>query len=152
MLDQFIFSDGEAMPNAGSAYSTSWLDLGAIIEVHTVDAGTATAVNQFGPVDGRLWFVSRILVPGTGTSIKVMLYDCATTGGTYLQTDLQSPVITVAGDYLTAGKTIIAVPLPRRLRRFLKVYMTADGDMSDGTINSHLEYGTMHQDEAIFRV
>ncbi len=74
---------------------------------------------------------------GTGT-IVFKLQDCDTEGGTYV--DVNASKSYDADVELTRGANV-RVPLPEKIRRFVKVAWTVTGTLSAGSISSNLAIG-----------
>lgn len=149
MLDQnLIFSDAQnIVANATTADSTNVIDLGALVDHR------GTALNTFGPENGRLWLhVSIGTAPDAGTGIQCELQDCATEGGTYKNTGIGLNDA-IPNATLVAGYTMLKVPLPPGLMRYLKILYTTTGNHtgSAGKINARLEYGSQSEDVAPYR-
>ena len=141
------FSDAQVITaNATTVASTNVIDQGALTDFK------AAAMAQFGPENGKIWVVVTMSVlPTAGTSMYLDLEDCATAGGTYTPTgigvDLANsiPIAT-----LVAGYTLLAVPLPPRVKRFLRILYTTVGDHtgSAGAVDARLQAGH-HSDGTI---
>lgn len=137
---ELIFSDGQVITaNATTVASTNVIDQGALTDFK------ATALAQFGPENGKIWVVvSMAILPDQGTGLYLDLEDCATEGGTYTPTGIGVDVanaIPIAT--LVAGYTLLAVPLPPRLKRFLRILYTTTGDhtSSVGAVDARLQAG-----------
>lgn len=149
MIDKnTIFSNGQSIvANATTVTSTNLIDLGA----QTDDRGVA--LNSFGVVNGKIWLnVSVGVQPTQGTGIQVELTDCDTEGGTYKATGIGVNAA-IPNATLTDGYTILSVPLPQNVRRYLKMLYTTTGNHtgSAGTINANLSYGTQSENVAPYR-
>jgi hypothetical protein len=152
MLDsQLIFSDGQIIvANATTVVSANVVDLGPL----TDDRGTSK--NQFGPISNNLWFaVTCGITPTAGTALYLELTDCATADGTFKPTGIgidSANAITIAT--MVPGYTLIKVPLPPSLRRYLQILYTTTGNWtgSVGTFYARIEMGTQHGDTAPWRV
>lgn len=153
MLDyKLIFDDGTTaiVANATSQNSPNLIDQGALVD----DRGTA--LNSFGPENGKLRLVVRSAVlPTAGTALYLDLMDCATEGGTYKVTGIgvaSGNAIPIAT--LVAGYTLLDVALPPGLMRYLKIRYTTTGNHtgSAGCMFAHLEYGTMSENVTPHRV
>ncbi len=148
MIDDQVFSDAQPITaNATTVASTNVVDLGALVD------DRSTAKNAFGPENGKSRLVISIGVkPDAGAGIQAELQDCATADGTFKATGIGlNDAIPIAT--LVAGYTMLNIPLPASLRRFLRVLYTTTGDHSAsvGTVNARLEMGSMSEDVAPYR-
>lgn len=145
---QLIFSDGQVITaNATTVVSTNLIDTGAVTD------HKGTALNAFGPENGETrLIVTAKVTPTAGTGLQVELQDCATVDGTYKSTGIGiNDAIPIAT--LVPGYEILNVPLPRGLRRFLKLLYTTTGDhtASVGSVNAAIMTGSTTKNQTPYR-
>jgi len=144
---QLIFSEAQAITaNATDAASTNVVDLGALVD------HKGASLNTWGPENGDIRLIITVdTKPTAGTGIKAELHDSAdnsTFKPTGIGLDAAIPNAT-----LKAGYEMLNVPLPKGLRRYLKVVYTTTGDhsASDGKVNAYLATGVTTQNQTPYR-
>ena len=150
MLDvNNVFSDAQSIvANATTVYSDNLIDQGALV----TDRGVA--LNQYGPENHKMMLhVSIAVAPTAGTGIQCELVDCATVNGSYKPTGIGLNDA-IPNATLVAGYSMLKVPLPATLMRYLKILYTTTGNHtgSAGTVNARLEYGSQSDDVVPYRV
>lgn len=145
---QLIFSAAQVITaNATTVDSTNVIDTGAVTD------HKGTALLAFGPENGncRLVITAKV-TPTAGTGLQAELHDCATVDGTYKATGIGiNDAIPVAT--LVPGYEILNVPLPRGLRRFLKVVYTTTGNHTGslGSVNAAIATGSTTKNQTPYR-
>ena len=144
MVDEkYTFSNAQKVTADGTTEdSTNQVDLGDIED----DRASDVLARGRGPVNGELRLIVSMGVLNTsvGTSLAVALQDATATGGSFAAVSpypIGTAAIAVAS--LVAGFVLMDVPLPRSLRRALKLVYTTVGDWTtnQGTLNAFIYYG-----------
>lgn len=134
MLDaKLLFAEDLAPGAVGAHDSTNIVDLGIGTD------GFGTAANSDPGAGGDLFL--NIVIPtaiaatGGAATVAWKLQHCATVGGSYEDTNIQTPAIAKAS--LTAGKVVCSQSLPAGLMRFLKLVCTvATNDITSGAYSA----------------
>jgi hypothetical protein len=147
---QLLFSDGQSITaNATTVDSTNIVDLGVTYD-HVGSVNLAS-----GPEGGRDRLIVTVKAqPTAGTGLYFELYDCATEGGSYTPTGIgidAANAIPIAT--LVPGYEMLNVPLPRGLKRFLKLIYTTTGNHtgSAGTVNAGIMPGVTTRNQTPYR-
>lgn len=127
-IDTMVFSDAQAITLSGNTTGTNILDM----EFADPNLGAGTP----------LWLWCRVgttLVEVTSGSdtLQGILYDCATSGGTWTQL---LAGFAFSGRECVKGLDLLTTPLPRKHKRYLRLlYATATGSgWSAGNIDAFL--------------
>lgn len=133
MIDKdTILSDSQALTT--TADSETVLDLGALVD----DRGTAL-VDKFGIVLGNLILdVSVVTAFAGGTNIQTSLHDSAD-DSTFATTEIVTADIVTAS--LVAGYKILSMPLPKAIKRYIKLVYTISGTYTAGAVHAALRMG-----------
>ena len=122
-----VFSDAQVPPTPVSADFASTNLIDTEYADHNLGAGTP------------IWVVCVLNDGQSGTTaetLSVELRDCATSGGTYVAI-LEG--YSWSGGELTVGRHLLAVPLPTKHKRYLRLYFDCSaGLVWTGTIDAYL--------------
>jgi len=121
---KLILGEAQAVTGAvGTTDSTNTIDLGP-----ASDADGSAATNEYGDA-GRLWFNAKVDTLFTGASsaatVKVALYSGPTVGGMSAVSGAASAAVAVGS--LIAGYSLLRMPLPVTLNRWVKAVFTKAG-------------------------
>ena len=147
---QLMFSDAQVIvANATTVVSTNLVDTGILYD----HKGVALLSN--GPENGeeRLIVVCEV-TPTAGTALYLELTDCATESGSYTPTGIgidAANAIPIAT--LVPGYELLNVPLPRGLKRFLKILYTTTGNHtgSVGAFSAFIANGSPTKNQTPYR-
>lgn len=147
---QLVFSDAQIITaNATTVASTNLIDTGVLYD----HKGVALLSN--GPENGSCRLVVTVgIKPTAGTALYLDLEDCATEGGSYTPTGIGVDVanaIPIAT--LVVGYEVLNVPLPRGLKRYLRILYTTTGNWtgSVGTFYARIDNGATTSNQTPYR-
>ena len=137
---QLIFSDAQAETTVAAHDSTNVIDLGAHLDAF--GGAEDNAVEN----SGKLWLNVKVVTAftsGGSATLATALQDSADNSSFAAVTPAAVATAAIPVASLTAGYTIIKMPLPSGLRRYLKlVYTIGTAAMTAGAIDAWISHGS----------